>query len=392
MTTVQGFTFSATSSGIKGNDRSDLALIYSIKECVTAALFTTNKIKAAPVVIDKRKIVSRKGQAVVVNSGNANACTGTRGYCDAEEMINLTAHALDIDSKLVYGASTGVIGEPLPMGKIRACIPDLVKKLSPYSCDDAARAIMTTDTFHKIASETVSSDGKTGTIAGIAKGAGMIHPDMATMLCFLFTDISIKHSALNSALKKAVDTTFNRLSVDGDMSTNDTILIMANGLCGNSEINLNSLSYTYFCDALKNVTYRLARAIARDGEGATKVVEVRVTGAETEADAVKAARAIANSYLVKTAVYGEDANWGRIIAVVGYCGVDVEEEKIDISINNVNIVHKGISTNSDKKAHNAMASKDIIIHVDLALGSCEATIITCDLTEEYIKINAHYRT
>ncbi len=387
---VPGFKFSGISAGLKKTRNKDLALIYSDSEAVIAGLFTTNKIKAAPVKLDIARIISQRGQAIIVTSGNANACTGKQGLRNAREMAQLTAHALGIPSRLVYVSSTGVIGKSLPMNKIRNAIPEAVHKLAAGSIKDAAAAIMTTDTFPKIVSRKINIAGKKGTIAGIAKGAGMINPNMATMLCFIVTDIAVGPRALNSALGEAVKKSFNRLTVDNDMSTNDTVMIMANGMIKNKPITKGSPLYGKFENALSTVAYDLAKMIVSDAEGATKLVEVIVKGAKSESDAEKAARAIAGSLLVKTAVYGKSPNWGRIIAAIGYSGARVKEEKITLHINNFKVVSKGVGVH---KAPKSLFSKDeITITADLNLGKKEACMLTSDLTEQYVKINASYLT
>ena len=389
---IPGFKFSAVSAGIKTPGRKDLCLIFSETNSNIAGVFTTNKIKAAPVKLDISKIASGKGQAIIINSGNANACTGARGMKDAKDTAALLAKELGISPMLVYVASTGVIGRPLPAGNIKTAIPRLVKKLSAQSLPNAADAIMTTDIFPKIFSKKININEKIGTIAGIAKGAGMISPNMATMLCFIVTDIAVERSALNSALKNAVKTTFNMLTIDNDMSTNDTVLVMANGALKNSPLRKNSPAYRKFGNALTEIAYNLTKMIAIDGEGATKLIEVIVKGARTEADAEKVSRAIANSLLVKTAIYGEDPNWGRIMAAIGYSGVDVQEEKISISLNGIKLVSRGKGTGNEASLRKTLSKKEIIITVDLSLGKKEAKVLTCDLTEGYIKINASYTT
>ncbi len=389
---IPGFKFSGISAGIKKSKRRDIALIFSETEAATAGLFTTNKVKAAPVNLDIVRITSGKGVAIIINSGNANACTGERGRKNAIEMVETTAGELGISPELVYVASTGIIGQPLPMQKLRKAIPNAVKKLSYGSIKDAAAAIMTTDTFPKIFSKQINIGAKTGTIAGIAKGAGMIYPDMATMLSFIVTDISIEPQALKLALREAARRSFNSLTVDGDMSTNDTVIMMANGMLKNSVITKYSPLFNKVKHALTEVTYNLSKMIAMDGEGATKLIEVIVKGAKTEANAEKVAKAVANSILVKTAIYGKDANWGRIMAAIGYSGVDIHEDKINIYLNNLKLVNKGIGTNKDMAAKNIFSEREITITIDLGLGSKEAKVLTCDLTEEYIKINASYRT
>ncbi|MBI4842888.1 MAG: bifunctional glutamate N-acetyltransferase/amino-acid acetyltransferase ArgJ [Nitrospirae bacterium] len=390
---IPGFKFSAIPAGIKKRSKKpDLSIIYSEKPSTVAGVFTTNKIKAAPVKLDIKRIKSNKGQAIIINSGNANACTGEKGFIDAEEITTLTANELNISKELVYVSSTGIIGRPLPMAKIRKAIPEAVNNLSPYSLEKVANAIMTTDTFPKILIRKINIGGKTGTIAGIAKGSGMISPNMATMLSYIVTDIYISTNALKHALTNAARTSFNRLVVDNDMSTNDTLMIMANGMLGNKSITLQSPQYKVFENALNGLSRELAKMIAIDGEGATKFIEIIVTGAKKEADAEKIARAIATSMLVKTAIYGNDPNWGRIIAAIGYAGVEIAENKISIFINNCQIVINGVSNPKARTSRSLFADKEITITVDLRLGNKSADFFTCDLTEKYIKINAEYST
>lgn len=389
---VPGFRFAGISAGIKGPGEKDLALIFSENTAVTAGVFTTNNIKAAPVKLAIDNITSQKGRAVIINSGNANACTGNQGMKDALKTAEKTAEELGISEELVYISSTGIIGRPLPIKKITNAIPELAGKLSPLSMDDAASAIMTTDTFAKTASGKIKINGRTGTIAGIAKGSGMICPNMATMLCFIVTDIAITPRALDSALRESVNMSFNRLTVDNDMSTNDTVMIMANAVLDNKPITKSSPLYQQFKNALSKVTYELSRMIARDGEGATRLIEIVIRGAATESDAEKAAMSVANSMLVKTAIYGKDPNWGRIIAAAGYSGAKLNESRLCIFLNKVKLVSNGTGTGKEKTAAKLLSSKEINITVDLGAGSKTAKVLTCDLTEGYIKINAHYTT
>lgn len=389
---IPGFKFSGISAGIKKSGNRDLALIYSEVPAVTAGLFTTNRIKAAPVKLAIENIASRKAQAIIINSGNANACTGKKGMQAAREIIKSTAEDLSIPPELVYSSSTGIIGRPFPTETIKKALPGLIRQLSPLSLKHAASAIMTTDTRAKISFRQIRIAGKKGTIAGIAKGAGMICPNMATMLCFIVTDVAINPQALDAALREAANGSFNILSIDNDMSTNDTVMIMANSRLNNALITKRSPYYANFKSALNEITYDLARMIAEDGEGATKLIEVLVKGARSKSDAGKIALSVTNSMLVKTAVYGRDPNWGRIMAAIGYSGIAVNEDRIDISINKVKLVSKGMGTNREKTARNALLNKNIIITIDLESGKESARALTCDLTEGYIKINAHYGT
>jgi glutamate N-acetyltransferase/amino-acid N-acetyltransferase len=389
---IPGFKFAGIAAGIKKSGDKDLALIFSERPAVTAGLFTTNRIKAAPVKLAMDTIASRKGQAIIINSGNANACTGERGLRDARKMRTKTARELGISPELVYVSSTGIIGKPLPIKKIEKGLSALVGNLSPLSLTDAATAIMTTDTFTKITTKKIKINDKTGTVAGIAKGAGMVCPNMATMLSFIFTDIAVNPAALDLALKLAVNKSFNSISIDNDMSTNDTVMVMSNGLLGNRPLTKRSSFYQKFQNALMDVTYGLSRMITEDGEGATKLIEVRVKGARTVPDAEKAARAVSSSLLVKTAMYGRDPNWGRIMAAIGYSGVKINEQKIDIYLNKIKLVSKGTGTGRERDTKKILANKEIIITIDLGIGSKNAEALTCDLTEKYIKINALYGT
>lgn len=390
--TPKGFVFSTAEAAIKKPGRKDLALIYSEKEAVAAGMFTVNKIKAAPVKLDMKRIKSGKGQAIVVNSGNANACTGKQGMADALAMTTLTAKILKLRQPLVYVCSTGVIGTPMPMERVKRGIPGLADNIGKATIEDVAAAIMTTDTFPKVVSKKIKLEGKTVTVTGICKGAGMICPNMATMLCFIMTDANISNPALEAALKDAVQLSFNRITIDGDMSTNDTVLALANGMAGNTVVKEGSAAFKTFSSALSAICYELGRMVVQDGEGATKLVEIELKNARNQAEAVKSALTIANSMLVKTAIYGNDANWGRIMAALGYSGITIKEEKIDISLNGLRIVTKGLGTGKDKEANERLKNKDIKIVVDLHLGKGAAKVLTCDLTEGYVKINAEYRT
>ena len=390
--TPKGFLFSTAEAAIKKPGRKDLALIYSEKEAVISGMFTTNKVKAAPVKLDMKRNRAGKGQAIVVNSGNANACTGEQGMKDAVEMTDLVAESLKIKSGKVFVCSTGVIGTPMPMERIRPKIAGLAQGLGKADIHSVAAAIMTTDTFPKIVSKRVKLAGTAVTISGICKGAGMICPNMATMLCFIVTDANIIKAALDAALKQAVQKSLNRITVDGDMSTNDTVLVMANGMAGNEKLSEKSASYKTFAEAVNKVCYELSRLIVKDGEGATKLIEVAVKNARNEVEAEKGAFAIANSLLVKTAIYGNDSNWGRIMCALGYSGITLKEEKTDVYINGLKTVSKGLGTGKDKEANEKLKSKEVHILIDLHLGKGAAKVLTCDLTEDYVKINAEYRT
>ncbi|TAL24690.1 MAG: bifunctional glutamate N-acetyltransferase/amino-acid acetyltransferase ArgJ [Nitrospirae bacterium] len=389
----KGFLFSVAEAAIKKPGRKDIALIYSESEANIAGAFTTNKVKAAPVRLDIEKISSGKGQAILVNSGNANACTGMKGMQDAVETAELVSKNLKIEPSLVYVCSTGVIGTPLPMDRIRPVIAELSKNLGKSNLDKVASAIMTTDTFPKIVKKKVKIKNKTGTIVGICKGAGMICPNMATMLCFILTDIAVEEKTLNKALRDSVKKSFNRITIDGDMSTNDTALIMANGMLGNPELNEKSAAYEIFKKTLDKITYELSKLIVKDGEGATKLIEIEVKGAVNEKAAEKAAFEVANSNLVKTAVYGNDANWGRIMAALGYSGIDFFEDKTAIQLGNIRVTERGVGTGKDSEANKYLKNnREVKILINLNSGNASAKVLTCDLTEEYVRVNAEYRT
>jgi glutamate N-acetyltransferase/amino-acid N-acetyltransferase len=390
--TPRGYLFSVASAGIRYTDRPDMALIHSETDATVAGVFTRNRVKAAPVIMDIRKVRSGSGRTIIVNSGNANACTGSRGIRDAKEICKLVASGIGVREKDVLIASTGVIGTPLPMDRVRKGIDELISSVGRTDIMNVARSIMTTDRFPKATSRKIVIGKTEATLTGIAKGAGMISPDMATMLCFVITDLSIESRSLKNALKETVDRTFNLITVDGDMSTNDTVLLMANGTAGNRPLTEGSAGFRRFKKALFDVMDELSRMIVRDGEGATKLVVIRVRGAKSQRDARKAAIAVAKSSLVKTALYGRDANWGRIIAALGYSGAQMKEESTDISINGVKIVRKGLGTGMDDPASKAMQSDLVTVDINLNIGRFSERVYTCDLTEEYIKINAEYRT
>lgn len=388
----KGFLFATAGAAIKKPGRKDVALIISEVEANIAGVFTTNSVKAAPVKICMRKIRSGRGRVIVVNSGNANACTGIQGTKDANSIISHIAGQLKTRPSLIYPCSTGVIGTPLPTERIIHALPALIENIGRSSFEDVAQAIMTTDTFPKTVTKKIRIGNATGTISGVCKGAGMIAPNMATMLCFIITDVAVDQKTLGACLKNAVAKSFNRITIDGDMSTNDTVLIMSNGMLGNQPLTGKSEFIQLFQKALDAITYELSRLVVLDGEGATKLIEVQVKGARTEADATKAALAIANSSLVKTAIYGNDANWGRIMAALGYSGIAFREELTDIFFNNIKVVKGGIANHKDREATETLKGKNIKITVDVHDGSSSSQVLTCDLTEEYIRINAEYRT
>ncbi len=391
---VPGFKAWGIHCGIKKTDKKDLALIYSDREAAVAGVFTKNRVKAACVLLDAAKVKSGKGQVIVANSGCANACTGKRGLADARTTAEIAARELGIRPESVYIASTGVIGEFLPMAKLEAGIVTAAGLLSPAGWEQTAEAIMTTDLYPKLSIVQEEIGGKTITVAGIAKGSGMIHPDMATMLCFIMTDASIAPPLLKKCLLSSVETSFNSITVDGDTSTNDMVLCMANGAAGNKRIAAGAKEQNRFQACLDAVTRSLARQVVRDGEGATKFVEIVVRGAKNPAEAKRAAVTVAKSSLVKTALFGEDANWGRIMAALGYSGVDMDESRTDISIGKAKLVEKGLGLGkaADREAALALKQREVQITIDLHKGKAESTIWTCDLSNEYIKINAAYRS
>lgn len=391
---LKGFQFSVVEAAIKKPGRRDLALIYSETPAVAAAVFTTNKVKAAPVLLSAERIAGGKAQALVVNSGNANACTGAQGMVNAQETSRLVAEGLGISDQLVQICSTGVIGVPLPMDRLTAAIPGLIAGRGSAGFDDLAAAIMTTDTFPKTAIRTGTVNGVDYTIAGTAKGAGMIMPNMATMLSFVLTDAAVDPAFLIPCFKAAVDRSFNAITVDGDTSTNDTCLLMANGVAGTGTIGADTPEARQFAQLLDEVLLELARQIVKDGEGATKFVEIRITGAATDADAKQAALAVANSSLVKTAFCGQDANWGRIFAAVGYSGAQVDPDRLALWFNEVCMAKGGIFVGGDAEARGTevLREKEFVVTVDLGLADGHATVYTCDLTHEYVSINADYRT
>jgi glutamate N-acetyltransferase/amino-acid N-acetyltransferase len=394
ITSVQGFLASGIHAGIKKDGRPDLALVTSRCMATAAGCLTRNRFKAAPLLVTREHLKTHRGRAIIVNSGNANACTGKQGYQDARRMARWVAEGLCLPMHQVFVASTGVISEPLPMGKIRKAIPRIIASLSSRGGHRAAKAIMTTDTFPKEVALT-SRIGKTPvTVGGMAKGSGMIHPDLATMLAFIGTDVAIESVALQEALRIAVDRSFNRTSVDGDTSTNDLVLCLANGLAENPPIRKGSNAFKTFTQLLTLLCQELAKMIVRDGEGTTKFVTLQIQGAPNESVALRIAKAIARSVLVKTALYGEDANWGRIMAAIGASGADVPAEKISLSVNGIAIARGGIAVGkrAEARAHRKLRQKEITLTVGLGLGKAEVLYYTTDLSEDYVKINAAYRT
>jgi len=393
VTSPQGFHAGATYAGIKkkADDVLDLGILFSEVPCVATALFTTNRIKAAPVVLSQKRLQSGRAAAVVVNSGCANACTGEQGLPDATEMADLAARGIGVSPEDVLVASTGVIGVPLPMKLIREATGQIV--LSRDGGHELAKAMMTTDTLPKETAVMTRTGESEFTIGGVAKGSGMIHPELATMLCFLTTDAAVDIDFLRLALRKAVDASFNMISIDGDNSPNDMVLIMANGLAGNGMITQDSEQAEAFQQALDQVCVHLAKCIARDGEGASKLIEVTVGGAPDVFSARLAARTIVSSPLVKAAVHGCDPNWGRIVAAVGRSGVQVVESKIDLHIGNICLVRAGEPLPFERQEVIAILDRDEVpISLQLNLGTAAATAWGCDLSEEYVTINSQYTT
>jgi len=387
-----GFKAAGVAAELKKKGKKDLGLICSRVPANVAGVFTKNRVKAAPVLLDMELIKSGVCQAVIVNSGSANCCTGEQGMRDAEAMASLAASELGISNDLVFVASTGVIGEPLPIEKIKTAIPDLVKSLQPEGIPDLARSIMTTDTVPKMVSAQGIVEGKTFTVTGVAKGAGMIRPDMATMLCFVCTDVGAAPEILKETLVKAAHRSFNRITIDGDTSTNDTVLVMANGLSG--AVIRSVAQRDIFQKVLDEIFLDLAKQLIRDGEGVTKLVEIMVRGAVSDSDAWKVADTVAHSPLVKTSFFGEDANWGRIVGAVGRADAKVDPDKIDIYFDDVQLVKAGISCGKavEAEATKVLKKSEFVVTVDLNMGRGSDLMYTCDFSVDYVKINADYRS
>ena len=392
MIKIPGFLGCGISSGIKRNGKKDLGLIFSTVTAKVAGVFTTNVVKAAPVILGIERVKGGRCQAIIVNSGNANACTGKKGLEDAISTARHVANKLGIDESLVIPSSTGVIGVPLPMVKIKNAIPELISKLSEDGLLDTTEAIMTTDKFPKFASAQMKVDGKFGTISAIGKGAGMIAPQMATMLCFILTDINLDLKAQKLALKNAVNNSFNRIIVDGDTSTNDTVLMLSNGVLENKPIKDGDKNFRKFERILTQLTTEIAEMVVRDGEGATKVVKIIVKGTRTEKDAENIARTIGSSLLVKTALYGEDPNWGRVLAAAGRAGVKFDPLKVDLFYRNYKVVRNGIEILDESKVNHILKQPNFPITLDLKSGKSGFFVIASDITIDYLKLNAQYRT
>lgn len=386
-----GFRAAGISAGIKKGGKKDLAIIVSDRDAAAAGCFTTNQVRSATVVLDAQRVKSGKGRAIVVNSGNANACTGAQGMKDAKRMAAITAKLLGVPEVQVFVASTGPIGVPMPMDLLETGLPAAAAELRADGGSDAADSIMTTDTRPKRVTAKFVIDGKQITLAAMAKGAGMIHPKMATMLGFVTTDAAVDARALQAALKNAVSQSFNRISVDGDQSTNDTVLVLANGAAGNKPLKPSHKQWSVFTSVLDAVLLKLAKKIARDGEGAKKLVTVRVKNARSAKDADAAARAVANSMLVKTCWHGDYPNWGRIMDAVGYSPARVVEEKVDIHYDDRIAVRRGQAAGTPVSQLSAIQAREqftVTIHLHLGRGAAE--VYTCDCSEEYVRINVDY--
>jgi glutamate N-acetyltransferase/amino-acid N-acetyltransferase len=388
---IKAFTAGATA--IPAAQRDDLCVVQSERVCDAGGVFTTNKIKAAPVVIDQLHLQHNRVRALVISSGNANACTGAQGFKDALSMAKLTADRLDMDPDQVLVSSTGVIGRYLPMVAVRAGIAAACADLSPSHGEAAARAIMTTDTVPKTAHLELHMGGTSIRVGGMCKGSGMIHPNLATMLAYVTTDAAVESGLMARLVKSIADRSFNQVTVDGDSSTNDTFLLLANGAAGNAPIRGGSPEAVQLEAGLLQVAQDLARSIARDGEGATKLITVRVRGASSDSEARLAARAVASSSLVKTAIHGGDPNWGRIVCALGYSGADLAIDKLHLTIGGAVVFERGSGVDVDLAAvRRAFEQPEIEIVATLGLGAGSAEAWGCDLSEEYVRINADYTT
>ena len=393
VTFAKGFTAAGVKAGIKKSGNLDVAVIYTKTQAVVAGTFTQNKVAAAPVYVSKEVVATGTAHAIVANAGCANACTGQQGLDDAHKMAQIAADELGVNADDVIVGSTGVIGVNLPMDKLEAGIKDAVANLSADGSDNAGRAIITTDTHSKSVTCEFELSGKTVRMGAIAKGSGMIRPNMATMLCYITTDIAIDQALLQKAVSGCVEKSFNMISVDGDMSTNDMVIVLANGEANNAKITEENADYQIFFDKLMMLCTELAKQIAADGEGASKFLTINVKGAKSFADAKTVGMAIANSPLVKTAFFGEDPNWGRVICAVGYSGADMVPEKTVVKFCGITIFANGTGATYDEKAlAHVMKEKDIVIDIELNMGQEDATVWSCDLSYEYVKINGEYHT
>jgi len=393
VTFPKGFKAAGVKAGIKKSGNLDVALIYTEKEAAIAGTFTQNAVAAAPVFVSKAVVKTGSAHAIVANAGCANACTGERGMKDAKAMAALVAAELGCRDDDVIVGSTGVIGVNLPMDKMEAGIKQAAKELSTNGSVNAGNAIITTDTYSKACSVEVEIGGKKVRFGAIAKGSGMIQPNMATMLCYITTDAAIDQKLLQTALSDVVETSFNMISIDGDMSTNDMAIVLANGEAGNLKITEKNADYQVFYETLNKICEGLSKKIAADGEGATKFITVHVAGTKSFADAKTIGMSVAKSPLVKTAFFGEDPNWGRVICAVGYAGVPMNPEKTVVKFGSVTVYANGVGAEIDEEAlRKVMEEHDIVIDIDMGIGEEEATVWSCDFTYEYVKINGEYHT
>ena len=400
VTAAKGFQAASTAAGIKYQGRTDMAMVYSEKPCVAAGTFTTNIVKAAPVKWDQDIVYNHpSAQVIICNSGIANACTGEEGFGYCRETAKAAAETMNVDADSVLVASTGVIGMQLPIEKLAAGVRAMAPKLQGTleAGNEAAKAIMTTDTKEKEVAVEIEIGGKTVTIGGMCKGSGMIHPNMCTMLGFVTTDACISKKLLQEALSQDVKDTYNMVSVDGDTSTNDTVLLLANGMAGNPEITEKNEDYQKFCEALNYINTTLAKKIAGDGEGATALFEVKINGAESKEQAVTLSKSVVTSSLTKAAIYGHDANWGRILCAMGYSGAQFDPEKVDLYFESkagkIQIIENGVAVDYSEEEATKILSEDAVTAIaDIKMGDCAATAWGCDLTYDYIKINADYRS
>ncbi|MBE6073101.1 MAG: bifunctional glutamate N-acetyltransferase/amino-acid acetyltransferase ArgJ [Selenomonas ruminantium] len=393
VTFPQGFKAAGVKAGIKKSGNLDLAVIYTEKEAAVAGTFTQNAVAAAPVFASKAVVKTGTAHAITANAGCANACTGEQGEKDAKAMQQITAEALGCEPSDVIVASTGVIGVNLPMDKMEKGIKQAVAELDENGSEKAGNAIITTDTYSKTCTAEVTLGGRKVRLGAIAKGSGMIQPNMATMLCFITTDANIESSLLQKALSEVVEVSFNMISIDGDMSTNDMAIVLANGAAGNDKITTEGEDYEAFKAALQEMCQALAKRIAADGEGATKFLTVNVKGTKSFADAKTIAMSVAKSPLVKTAFFGEDPNWGRVICAVGYAGVPMDPQKTVVKFGDIPVYANGVGAEFDEEAlRKVMAEHDIVIDIDMGAGEEEATVWTCDFSYEYVKINGEYHT
>ena len=400
VTAAKGFQAASTAAGIKYQGRTDMAMVYSEKPCVAAGTFTTSIVKAAPVKWDQDIVYNHpSAQVIICNSGIANACTGEEGFGYCRETAKAAAETMNVDADSVLVASTGVIGMQLPIEKLAAGVRAMAPKLQGTleAGNEAAKAIMTTDTKEKEVAVEIEIGGKTVTIGGMCKGSGMIHPNMCTMLGFVTTDACISKKLLQEALSQDVKDTYNMVSVDGDTSTNDTVLLLANGMAGNPEITEKNEDYQKFCEALNYINTTLAKKIAGDGEGATALFEVKIIGAESKEQAVTLSKSVVTSSLTKAAIYGHDANWGRILCAMGYSGAQFDPEKVDLYFESkagkIQIIENGVAVDYSEEEATKILSEDAVTAIaDIKMGDCAATAWGCDLTYDYIKINADYRS